>query len=388
MRVVALQPIDGRIVAPDHAAAVVAPPYDVLTEAQRAELATGAPDSFLSVLPTGPPTPEGLDANLEALTRLVETGRFVPVERPFVGVLSLTAGGARTLAVIGDIEVEAYLDGRVLPHEHVTVDRVAQLVGHLDVVGIASSPVCVVHRPTAEVTRLTEQVLTDDPVVAFDAADGVEVALYLVTDPARQHGLSAAIDAAGTLFVADGHHRAAAVAQHGAATVLTAVVPSDQLRVLAFHRRVDGLGDATAARVLAAFEDLGLSPEPLPSAFAPAAPGIVHVTVEGRWWAIDLRDRRAEGPVESLDVRLLERELLDPLGWSGAAAARDGGVEVTAVPGPVGLDALVRPGSVGLALHPPRIEDVLAVAEAGAVMPAKSTYLTPKLRSGLVVVSR
>lgn len=378
-------PLDGHVVAPLHAPNVVAPPYDALTAEQREQLATDAPDNFLAVLPTGRPTAAGLRANARALERLIITGRFVPMDRPSLGVLSLTDHGARTVAVMGDIEVAAYLDGRVLPHERVRAERVDQLASHLDVVGIASSPVCVVHRPTTAVTRLTEQVLLGAPHVAFDAIDGVRVALHLVTDPGLQRRLSEAVAAAGTLFVADGHHRAAAVARQGIAHVLSAAVPSDHLRVLAFHRRVDGLGDASASSVLRELEIEGLLPEPLSAPGDPPGTGVVHLTAEARWWSIDLRDRRRGGPVEALDVRLVERELLEPLGRLGAGPE---GTRVEPVAAPVGLAALVRPGSVGIALHPPSIEDVLAVAEAGAVMPPKSTYLAPKLRSGLIVAPR
>lgn len=388
---VAFRGFEGHVVAAHHAATVVAPPYDLLTVEQRARLAVDRPDSFLNVLPSGAADDAGLRANRAALDELMAAGRFVGIDGPALGVLRLDHPVGSTTAVVGDVEVEAFVDGRVLPHEHVRADRVAQLARHLEVVRIASSPVCVVHRPSAELAELTERIVrATAPVVAFRAEDGVGVSLRLVTDTSLRRQLSDAVDAAGRLYVADGHHRAAGVVHAGRPTalVLTAAVPSDQLRVLAFHRRIDGLGDRSASRVLAAVDDLGLTPEPLEVASPPVMPGVVHMTVADRWWAIDLRDRRADGPVESLDVRLIERELLEPLGWARADPERDGGPEVVAVPEPMGLDALVRPGSVGLALHPPRIDDVLTVADAGAVMPAKSTYLAPKLRSGLIVVPR
>lgn len=391
---VALRPFEGLVVAAEHAATVVAPPYDLLTAQQRADLAADHPDNFLNVLPSGPSDETPLRDNRAALDRLLAADRFVPIEGPALAVLRLDHPGGSTTAVIGDVEIEAFVDGRVLPHEHVRADRVAHLARHLEVVRIASSPVCVVHRPSTDVVALTDEIVrTTPPDVDVRADDGVRLSLHLVTTPSLQEQLAAAVDTAGRLYVADGHHRAAAVGNadydgRGPGRVLTAAIPSDGMEVLAFHRRIDGLGDASASSVLAEFEDLDLLPEPLTAASTPAWPGIVHVTVEGRWWAMDLRDRRIEGPVESLDVRLLERELLEPLGALGADPDRGGGIEVVAIPAPMGLDALMRPGSVGLALHPPRIEDVLAVADAGAVMPAKSTYLAPKLRSGLIVVPR
>lgn len=397
---VGLQPLVGHVVAAAHAADVVAPPFDLLTEERRRELVAARPDSFLRVLPPRDAGDAELRTNRQALERLLDTGRLVPMERPSLGVLSLEDRGLRTVALIGDVELAAFLDGRVLPHERVRPERVERLAHHLQVVGVASSPVCVVHRPTAAITALTDQLGRGAPDVVVDADDGVRLTLHLVTDAAAQREMAEAVDAAGTLFVADGHHRAAAVARHAArgdgrkaatggtgppGRVLTAVVPSDHLRLLAFHRRVDGLGDAAASSVLGELEAVGVFPEPLTGPSIPPDPGVIHLTAERRWWTIDLRDRRVDGPVESLDVRLVERELLEPLGRLGASPE---GLAVVPVPDPLGLDALVRPGSIGLALHPPSIEDVLAVAEAGAVMPPKSTYLVPKLRSGLLVVPR
>jgi uncharacterized protein (DUF1015 family) len=389
--VVTLRAFEGHVVAADHAAAVVAPPYDLLTAEQRAELTSARPDSFLNVLPSDLADDTAFRRNREALDSLLTRERFVPIAGPALGVLRLDHPGGSTTAVVGDVEVEAFLDGRVLPHERVQPERVAQLARHLEVVAIASSPVCVVHRPSAAVTAVTDQILrTRAADVRFDADDGVAVSFHLATEPALRERLARAVDDAGRLYVADGHHRAAAVAHTGRQPgwVLTAAVPSDQLRVLAFHRRVDGLGDASGSSVLAELEALGVRPEPLPTASSPAQPGVVHLTAGGAWWALDLRDRRADGPVERLDVRLLEREVLEPLGVLGADPAHGEGVEVVAVPAPVGLDALVRPGSVGFALYPPSIDDVLDIADAGVVMPPKSTYLAPKLRSGLVVVPR
>lgn len=385
----ALLPVTGHVVAPAHAADVVAPPYDLLTEAELAELSRCSPDSFLRVLPSGSADAGGLADNVRALRGLLASDRFDALDRPSLGVLCLDHPAGRTVALLGDVEVAAFFDGRVLPHERIDADRVGRLVRHLEVVGIASSPVCVVHRPDPAVTAATRVATAAPPLLTFLAADGVRVSLHLVDEPPALAALAGAVEAAGTLFVADGHHRAAAVAAHarhgGAPRVLTAVVPSDQLQVLAFHRRIDGLRDVTASRVLATLEADDLWPEPVHEPSEPAEPGTALLTVAGRWWAVDLRDRRGSGPVEGLDVRAAERHLLEPLAGLGAGPE---GITIVPVPAPQGLDALVRPGSVGVALHPPTIDEVLAVAEAGEVMPPKSTYLAPKLRSGLLVVPR
>ncbi|MFA9431713.1 DUF1015 family protein [Egicoccus sp. AB-alg2] len=394
-----LLPFTGHVVADHGAHAVVAPPYDALTPAQRTAMAAADPRSFLNVLPpAGPEAHADLEHTLHAcrrnLDRLLQDGHFQAIPRPTLVVVALGAGADRVIAIVGDLEVSGFgapgEAAEILPHERVDGDRVAQLVRYLEVVGVASSPVALTHRPHPAVTAAAAAIVADAPDVAFRGDDGMDVALWLVTDPARQADLVAAVDAAGRLFVADGHHRAAAVAAHepGTGRVLSALLPADQLRVLPFHRRVHGLGEPLADMVLDRLRDRGLVPQPLPGAAAPDGPGRVHLVVAGTWWALDLRDRAVtDDPVEALDVRLAEREIVAPLlaattGEAGAAGA------TVPVPAPQGLAALEVPDAVGIALAPPDVEQVLRVAEAGATMPPKTTYVLPKLRSGMLVVPR
>ncbi|MBS3939907.1 MAG: DUF1015 family protein [Actinobacteria bacterium] len=391
-----LSPFTGHVVAAAGAHAVVAPPYDALSADARAAMAAADPRSFLNVLPPGPEADVDLEHTLRAcrrsLDRLLTDGHFRAIDRPALAVVAFGTGAERVTAVVGDLPAAAFEPtgdgGEVLPHERVDPVRVHHLVRYLEVVGIASSPVALTHRRHQAVERATAAVTVDEPAVAFRDDNGVDVALWLITDPEQQDALAGAIATAGRLFVADGHHRGAAVAAHDPVhgRVLSALLPADRLQVLAFHRRVDGV--SSSVDVLAALRQRGLGPEPLPRAATPTEAGVVHIAVAGRWWRLDLRDRVLDDdPVEALDVRLAEREVIAPI---LAAQARDGGTtpRVRAVASPLGLAALEGPDAVGIVLTAPHIEDVLRVAEAGLVMPPKTTYVLPKLRSGLLVVPR
>jgi uncharacterized protein (DUF1015 family) len=414
--VVRLEPFTGSLVAGHRAQRVVAPPYDALRPDQREAMAAADPDSFLGVLPPGG-SEDDLDARLRAcrasLERLLASGAFRPLPAPALALVTITDRDHRLTALVGDVEVAAFNDGRVRPHEATGERRVADLARYLEVVGVASSPVAVVHRPSDVVAEVVADVLPASPDVAFVADDGAEVTMRVVTDAAMLTRARAAVAAAGPLYVADGHHRADGVARFaaGGATaptdpprtdprrdrVLTAVLPADQLRVLPFHRRVDGvaLSPGELERWLAA---RGLAGDHLDVPTAPDVPGTVTVTDGTDWWRVDLRDRRREGPVASLDVRTVERELLEPLvahaggrvdgDGKGDGAGDVGRIEVVPVAPTLGLGVLARPGSVGVALAAPPLEAVLAVADAGETMPAKSTYVTPKLRSGLLLAPR
>ncbi len=381
-----MEPITGWHAAPAVAAQVVAPPEDDLTTEQRTRLAADR-DSFLGALPAGSTDtgPLALRACRRRVDDLLARDRFHAVPEPFVGVLRLDDGHRPATAIVGDVRASEFLDEHVHPHEHVRVDRVTALAHYLEVVEVASSPVALAHRPDAAVQAALERATQAPPAVAFAAEDGVELTLWVITDATLVADLVAAVDRAGPLLLADGHHRAAAVARaHGRdGRVLTAAFGWDQLQVLAFHRRVEGLS-APAEALRAALDLRGLRlGEQLPGAMAPATPGCVTLTVDGRWWELDLRDRRRAGVVASLDAVTVERELLEPL-----QLVTDGVAHVAPVAAPLGLDPLQGPDAIGIALHPPSIDEVTAASFAGEVLPPKTTYVTPRLRGGLLLVPR
>jgi uncharacterized protein (DUF1015 family) len=394
-----LLPFEGHVVADEGAHGVVAPPYDALSPAQRRALAAADPNSFLNVLPpAGPEATADLEHTLAAcrrsLDRLLAEGLYVPLPGPVLAVVALGTEPHRSVGIVGDLPVEAFSDGGVLPHERIRDDRVAQLRRYLEVVGVASSPVAVTHRPHPAVAAVTTPVLDRAAVVAFRGDDGVDVALWLITDPDEQAEVAAALDTAGTLYVADGHHRAAAVLSFAeargatsavaAGRVLTAAIPSDQLHVLPFHRLVREVPHLSPDEVERRLDAHGLAATDLGGPAAPTEPGTMVVTVAGHWLAIDLRDRVVDDAIEGLDVRLLEREVL-PLLLNDTTSAPQ---RVETIAGPSGLDALVQPEAVGIALAPPDVEAVLRVSDLGATMPPKTTYVAPKLRSGLLVTPR
>jgi uncharacterized protein (DUF1015 family) len=257
---------------------------------------------------------------------------------------------------------------------------------------------------SVELDRVTRTVRDGAPLLDASLPDGGTVRLWPVTDPLRSAELAVAARSVGMPTIADGHHRAAAVARRvgtaakrapapstrseprpEAGRVLTALVSADELAVEPFHRRIDGLGDVTATEVAAVLAERGLRLQALPGPGIPERRGIVHLVVAGSWWRIEIGDRGRPLPGGSLDAAIVEHEVLAPLGTLAPGPAP---APIVPVPGPVGLDALDRPGAVGVALLPVTLTELLAVTGAGHVLPQKSTYVLPKLRSGVLLVPR
>lgn len=390
-----LEPVEGHLVGQEHAHDVVAPPYDSLTAAGRRAVVAEEPETFLAALPTGDADSDDLSANRRALARLLAAGRYERLPAPSLLVQQLDTEYGATVAVIGDLRAGDYLDGRVRPHERIRPARRDDLVEHLRTLGVVSSPVSVVHRPDVEVTRRTEAVRGRTPRIDARLRDDARLRVWVVEDPDEQHGLAAAVADTGALTIADGHHRAAAIAAHVGehGRVLTAVSPSDHLQVLAFHRRVDGLEGVTVDRVTDALRTRDYLPQPLPGASSPERAGRVHVVVAGRWLAVALR-RDGDDPgaeltgtdaAADLDASRVDADLLDVL---RSLAPDPHHVGIVPVPATAGLDALEAPGAVGVALAPADMEQLLRIADGGGTMPPKSTYLVPKLRSGVLVIPR
>ena len=398
--------VDARLVTPEHADRVIAPAYDALDSAGRRAHIANHPDSFLTALPTGTEDAPGFAEQRHALRRLHRLGAFRPLLRPGLLVLELTESTTTLTAVVVDVDVEAFLDGRIRPHEHVRPDRVAELAGYLTEVRAASSPVCVLHRRHPDIDAVVAEVRARPPDLDATLPGEEQVRVWAVLDPATRRRLTAAAAEVEDATVADGHHRAAAVARrvgpdalHAAhrpglagpvppeqhRLVLTALVAGDELDIAAFHRRVDGLGPVTAEEVRGVLAEVGLTTRPLPGPLLPTEAGTLHLAVDGRWMAVHISPPAGASARDRLDAAVAEHRVLAPLRTLGTGPEP---AEIVPVPAPAGTHALERPGSVGVALVPPTLEQVLTVTGAGDVLPHKSTYLRPKLRSGILTIPR
>jgi len=401
-----VRPFRGLYPQPEHAEAVLAPPYDVLSSAEARALAADRPYSFLHVskpeIDLPPDTDPYSDAvyaqgarNFEAL---LASGALVRDTTPALYVYRIRAAdGHEQTGVALTASVAAYEDGRIKRHEHTLPAKETDRVRQIDAVNAQTGPVLLAHPASAAVSTVLDAVTAAPPAFSAPLGDGTTHSLWPVHEPARLEALCAGFNALPALYIADGHHRSAAAARVAAARggpadaphqwFLAVAFASDRLRILDYNRVVSDLNGLSPAELVRRLAELGeIREEAAP--VRPARPGELGVYVGGRWHRLRLTPalRETGDPVARLDVSLLTAHILEPL--LGIADLRADS-RIAFVGGSRGLDGLqarVDDGdmAVAFALFPTPLESLMAIADAGAVMPPKSTWFDPKLADGVV----
>lgn len=392
-----IRPLHGYVVAAEHAAEVCAPAYDALSPDERAAHVAANPRSFLSVLPEAEYTDAArLTAAASRLDDLIAGGVFVRQPAPFLLVYRLHDGAHTQTGIVGDLPVTAIRSGHVRAHEYTRPDREAQIVRFLDAVGVASSPVCLAYRAEPTVDGLVADATTGPPRVALTTDDGLRQELWVIDDPGQIERLQGALAGIGDLYITDGHHRSAAAlrfaeavgadATDPAAQLLVVLFPHDQLRVIDYDRVVYGLAGHTPSGLRAVLSSQGFETRALDGPARPSGRGSFTLALADGWSEVAIPPGvRAGGPVAQLDVSILHDEVIGPMLGIEDARSDPRLHYVPGIHGPQVLSALVRRDGAGFVPHPPSVAELMAVADAGQVMPPKSTYFAPKVRSGLVL---
>jgi uncharacterized protein (DUF1015 family) len=386
------------------AGAVIAPPYDVLTEDEARAIATER-RSFVRITRSEVDLPVGADAHGDAAYRkarenldaFVRDGILVEDAAPtyyFYGqTMTSPIWGTHTqVGVVAACSVAEYDDGRIAKHEFTRPDKEDDRTHHMDVLDAQVGLVFLAHRPTAALDALTTEITARPPAWEVTTEDGVVHRLW----PApldRVDAVRQAFAALPTLYIADGHHRSAAASRihalrkdDASAWFVAGLYPADRLQVLPYHRVVADLHGHTPDSFVAAVRAAGF--EVLDERRdRPARRGEVCVFLTDRWWV--LRATAAittADPVRGLDVSLLQDHVLGPILGIDDPRRSERISFVGGIRGTGYLEDRVRAGAaVAFSLFPTSLDELFAVADAGEVMPPKSTWFEPKLREGVVV---
>jgi uncharacterized protein (DUF1015 family) len=319
-------------------------------------------------------------ANLDAMRA---SGWLVQDSRPAFYLYRLTMGPHRQTGIVGAAAVADYLAGRIKRHEHTRPDKEDDRTRHTRALGAQPGPVFLAYQDRPDVDRLVETLAARPPDVEFTAVDGIGHLLWVVDDPKDVAAIERALAGIPASYIADGHHRAAAYARAAGegGRFLAVHFPASQLRILDYNRIVADLNGLDTARFLLEAQSAGFDLVNPWEAKRPPRKGTFGLYLGGEWRLLEAVD-----PV-GLDVAILQDRLLGPV--LGVGDPRTD-LRISFVGGGRGVEEIERRVdsrdlAAGFALFPTSLDEVMAVADAGEVMPPKSTWFEPKLRSGLVV---
>jgi len=391
---------------PDNVAAIASVPYDVVDRAEACALAEGNPLSFLHVtkpeidLPatTDPYSDAVYAGGAKALERFIAQGLLVQDKKPCLYAYELTMGKHRQTGIVLCASVPEYEKNIVRKHEFTRPDKENDRVRHMEALKAQSGKVFLVHRDTPAMTEVLRATTLQPAVYDFTTPDGIRHRFWVIDEEPRVRALVEAFGKQDVIYIADGHHRSAAAARYaqarrheGAKTdgeherFLAVSFPASEMQIMPYNRVVKDLcgrsPETFVKEVRARFEVRDGKPEPTRTKQ-------FGMFLDGRWHTLDVRQGSfdAKDPVARLDVSLLQCQVLEPL-LGISDPRRDKRIDfVGGIRGDAELEKRVREGyAVAFKMHPTSIEDLFAIADAGSVMPPKSTWFEPKLRDGLVV---
>ena len=392
-----IAPFRAIVPAPAHAPAVAAPPYDVLSSAEARVRAAGNPLSFLHVSKAEIDLPEGTPGDdpavyakaAENMARLKAEGAIGLAEGAHLYVYRAEIDGRRQTGIAGAAPVAAYGKGRIRRHELTRPAKVTDRARQIEAVRAHTGPVMMSHRDDAAAAEATAAVAAGRPTLEAQV-DGVRHSVW-IADGEAGAALSDSVRGLDTLYVADGHHRSEAAVQvagdAAGASFLAVSFPESEMRILDYNRVVRDLAGRSADEFLSALRgDFAIAPSDTP--VRPDNPRQFGLYVAGRWYGLALRAApAADGdPTATLDAEILSRTVLAPV--LGIEDPRND-PRIDFVGGSRGLDGLAARVDSGemaaaFALHPVTLGQLFAVADAGRVMPPKSTWFEPKLADGLL----
>jgi len=391
------------VVCSDRAEQVVAPAYDSMAPAERAAYAKANPSNFIKTMRTpedyveseNPSLGMVLDHNLNAVQKMLEDSTFELQPHEALYIYRLHTGDHVQTAVIAEVPVTEYQQGRIHKHEHTRSEHENRLTQYLQHVGVSSSPICLAYQDDACIDKTVEIITQDKPLLDFFLEDGVRQTIWKVVETEQIDILRTQFLSVEVAYLSDGHHRMAASVRHAANrsssgpwdNFLAALFPATQMRILSFNRCVRDLNGLSVEQLIDGLA-LNFTVDRISDdrkTMLPSKPGEFTLLVENQLFRLQVRPARVPNDsVGSLDVSLLQNLFLEPV--LGIEDDRSD-PRLDFVTGDRGLNGLRQRAEegwqAGIACYPTSMTDLMSIADQGLVMPPKSTCFDPKARSGI-----
>jgi uncharacterized protein (DUF1015 family) len=386
---------------PALAAKVCELPYDVMSSAEAKVMADGNPLSFLRVSKPEIDLPDGTDLysdevyakGRENFLKLIADGVLRRDPAPMFHLYRQVMGGHSQIGLVGLASSKEYLENIVKKHELTRPDKEDDRVRHIESLDAQTGPVFLTYKAVDAIDALVSRITSAAPEIDFTAPDGVRHSSWPVADAADIAFLVAEFAKLPALYIADGHHRSAAAGRvyqsragaGGSAGFLTVIFPHNQMNILAYNRVLKDLNGNSPEEILAALDRVFVISEG--GAPVPAAKHQLGFYLGGKWYGLVFRPEltSAGSAIDLLDVSLLQTEILAPLFDIQDPRTSRRISFVGGIRGTDELEKLVDSGEFACAfsMFPTGIEDLMDIADAGGIMPPKSTWFEPKLRDAM-----
>jgi len=374
-----------------------------MAPAERAAYAKTNPSNFIKTMRTpedyveseNPSLGMVLDHNLNAVQKMLEDSTFELQPHEALYIYRLHTGDHVQTAVIAEVPVTEYQQGRIHKHEHTRFEHENRLTQYLQHVGVSSSPICLAYQDDARIDKTVEIITHDKPLLDFSLEDGVRQTIWKVVGTEQIDILRTQFLSVEVAYLTDGHHRMAASVRHAANrsssgpwdNFLAALFPATQLRILSFNRCVRDLNGLSVEQLIDGLA-LNFTVDRISDdrkTMLPSKPGEFTLLVENQLFRLQVCPARVPNdPVGSLDVSLLQNLFLEPVLGIGDDRSDPRLDFVTGDRGLNGLRQRAEEGwQAGIACYPTSMTDLMSIADRGLVMPPKSTCFDPKARSGI-----
>ncbi len=393
-------------------AQIAALPYDVYSREEACEAVKGRPLSFLNIDRAETQFDASVDTYDDRVYKkahdllwgMIEKGEFVQEEKAVYYIYELTMDGRVQTGITACASVDDYLNNIIKKHENTRADKELDRIRHVEACEAQTGPIFLAYRSNEVIRKIIDRIKAKDALYDFTADDGIRHRVWIIDDDDDIDTIGRTFEGIGQIYIADGHHRCASAVKAGLKKreqfpdftgdeefnyFLSVLFADDELMIMDYNRVVKDLNGLSEAEFLKGVEKVFDVLQKGGVCQRPSKKGEVAMLLGGEWYLLAVKDEYKSGnPVDGLDVAILQNNILSPLlGITDSKTDK----RIDFVGGIRGIEELERrvntDSKVAFAMYPTSISELFAVADAGMLMPPKSTWFEPKLRSGLFIHS-
>lgn len=389
-------------------------PYDVYNRAEATEVVKANPLSFLAIdraetsfsNAVDTYAPEVYAAAAQMLKMRREDGTLIQDTKPSYYIYELTMDGRTQTGIVACSSVDDYVNSVIKKHENTREDKEIDRIKHVDTTNAHTGPIFLVYRAKDEIRQIVKETKENKkPLYDFTSDDGIRHRAFIIDESEKIEAIHSTFENIDCTYIADGHHRCASAVKvglkrrkaeskpsdnEGYNRFLSVLFPDDELMIMPYNRVVKDLNNNTVEELIEKIKKAGFDISDVVSeAVSPDKKGSFGMLLDGKWYTLTAKEEiQSEDPVKGLDVSILQDNLLGPiLGISDPRTDK----RIDFVGGIRGLGELEKrcltDMRIAFSMYPTSIAELLEVADAGLLMPPKSTWFEPKLRSGMFIHS-